>query len=143
MERELQAYHWNDEKSDEEPEASVDMEEEDAREDDRALGLSEVRKEAVPLSIDPKPSDSPARTIANAGPRKRGRKKGSKNKAKGAAKLIDALSHGDPADVSPQAGSVRNRRTRSGRQSLTPDMLSYNWKGMDARMVQHSTGVNY
>ena len=67
------------------------------------------------------------------------RKKGRKSEAE---KLLDSLSTGDPIKKVDR-GSVRDRRTASGRSSIGPSRQSFDSEGRSTHMLQHSTGVNH
>jgi hypothetical protein len=65
--------------------------------------------------------------------------KGRKSEAE---KLLDSLSTGDPTE-DVDSGSLRDRRTASGRSSITPRWQSFDREGRSTRMFQHSTEINY
>jgi hypothetical protein len=69
------------------------------------------------------------------------KKKGRKSEAE---KLLDSLSTGDPTeDVDSGSGSLRDRRTASGRSSIAPNWQAFDREGISTHMFQHSTEINY
>jgi hypothetical protein len=75
--------------------------------------------------------------------RSRGRPRGGKSRKTAAEQLTDSLTTADPNEAVITDLGARHRRSARGRAVFAPTYLSYNWKGMDERMVQYAEGISY